>query len=196
MAKWPMKSQARVAGIDDGPYMRKSEKTPIVITIMRLDGYIEGFLSAYIETDGSDSSEIISHTLNSSRFGTQIRAILSDGACLAGFNVLDLKQLNSACGVPVLTCSDKEPDTPSVRKALEHNFDDWEYRLELIKNWTPERIELDDGICHIRYEGITKKRAEWLVRTITKRGRTPEPIRISHLAAGAIFKNRGEINGR
>jgi hypothetical protein len=191
-----MQPPARVAGVDDGPYVRGSEKTPIIITIMRLDGYIEGFLSACIATDGTDSSEIISETLNNSRFATQIRAIMSDGACLGGFNVLDLEDLNSACGVPVVTCSDEEPDTPSVRRALESNFDDWEYRLDLIKRWDPEIIELGDGICFVRYEGTTKKRAEWLARKLTIRGRTPEPIRISHMAAGALFKNRGEIDGR
>jgi endonuclease V-like protein UPF0215 family len=157
-----------------------------MITIMRMDGYIEGFLSAWVSTDGLDSSRVISDTLAGSRFAGQVRAVLSDGACLAGFNVLDLADLNERMDIPIITCSDEEPDTESVVKALRANFYDWKERASLITRWEPKKIDLPDGPCFIRAEGITSEKAEWIVRKMTRRGRTPEPLRISHMAAGAI----------
>ncbi len=195
MSGWPLKEQARIAGVDDGPYLRGSRRTPIIITIMRMDGYIEGFLSSHISTDGLDASEVISKTLNGSRFSEQIRAILSDGACLGGFNVLDLEDLNDRCNVPVITCSDEVPNDISIEKALRENFEDWEKRLGLIRRWKPRKLELRDGLCYVRSHGISDPHAEWIVKQTTKLGRTPEPLRISHMAASVIPVQSGDKNG-
>ncbi len=195
MSGWPLKEQARIAGVDDGPHLRGSERTPIFITIMRMDGYIEGFLSSQISTDGWDASEVISNTLKESRFSEQVRAILSDGACLGGFNVLDLEYLNERCNVPVITCSDEEPNDPSIEKALRENFEDWGKRLELIRRWKPRKLELRDGPCYIRSHGISDQHADWIVKKTTRLGRTPEPLRISHMAASVIPVQNGDKNG-
>ena len=193
MSGWPLKDQSRVAGVDDGRYIRGSDRTPIVITIMRLDGYMEKVLISDIRTDGSDSSECIYDVLKRSGHLPQIRAILSDGACLAGFNALDLKDLHERTGVPIITCSDEKPNTPSITEALNGLFKDWEERLSMITRYEPKEVVLNDGPCFIRYEGIDQERAEWLVRKATIRGRTPEPIRISHMIAHALFRS-SEVN--
>lgn len=193
--RWPLKPEARIIGIDDGPYVRGSEYTPIVMTVMRANGYIEGFLTASVATDGTDSAEKICETIENSRFKDQVRAIMSDGACLAGFNVLDLEYLHNKLRMPVMTCSDKEPDTLSIYNALRENFQDWESRYELISRWKPEEVDLNDGICHVRYCGTTPDNAKWLVRKMTIRGRTPEPIRISHMISSEVFRINGELNG-
>jgi endonuclease V-like protein UPF0215 family len=191
MSAWPLKSQARIAGVDDTPYIRGSELTPIIITVMRIDGYIEGFLQTSISTDGSDSSGIIADTVADSRFGTQVRTILSDGACLAGFNVLDLGDLWKRTGIPEITCSDEVPNTESVIRALRGNFPDWEERLSLILRWEAKKVDLPDGPCYIRVQGMDHEKAGWLIGKITVRGRTPEPLRISHLVARAVYSDAG-----
>jgi hypothetical protein len=194
MSGWPLKSQARVAGIDDGPYFRNSTETVVIITIMRLDGYIEGFLKTHVQTDGSDSSEKISSVLMESRFFDQIRAVISDGACLGGFNVLDLQDLNRKLEVPVVTCSDEAPNTRSIEEGLKNNFVNWRRKLDLITRWDPVELELNDGICYIRSEGIATERAKWIIRKATIRGRIPEPVRISHMIASTLYP-KGEKNG-
>ncbi|OYT45352.1 hypothetical protein B6U90_03485 [Thermoplasmatales archaeon ex4484_6] len=195
MSGWPLKDQARVAGIDDGPYIRGSKTTPCVITVARLDGYIEGFIPLSISTDGEDSAERISTALKGSRFRSQIRAVLSDGACLGGFNVLDLEELHRSCQVPIITCSDERPDDVSILEALKNHFDDWKERYDLITRWKVNEVELDSGPCFVRCEGTAEDRAEWIVRKATLRGRMPEPIRISHLVAGALFPKGGTRHG-
>jgi endonuclease V-like protein UPF0215 family len=182
----PLKTEARVAGIDDGPYKRGSDRTIIAMTVYRMNGYIDGMITSSVETDGSDSSEVISRELMNSRFADQIRCIISDGACLAGFNVLDMDDLHLRTGLPVITASDERPDTGSLESALKGNFPDWERRLDLIKSHPPHSMELPDGVCYIREKGITRDAADDTVRRCTIRGRTPEPVRISHIVAGQV----------
>ncbi|MGA1848235.1 MAG: DUF99 family protein [Thermoplasmatota archaeon] len=182
----PLKTEARVLGIDDGPYVRGSDRTVVVMTVYRMNGYIDGLITASVETDGSDSSEVISRELGKSRFADQIRCIVSDGACLAGFNVLDMDDTHRRTGLPVITVSDERPDTPSIRKALKDNFADWERRLEMITIHPPHSLDLPDGVCYVREKGITIDAADDTVRRCTIRGRTPEPVRISHIVAGEV----------
>ena len=93
MKGFTLKGQTRVLGVDDGPYVRGSSRTLLVLTVYRLDRYIDGIMTAEVATDGDNSSEVIAEMLNRSRFKEQIRCIISDGACLAGFNVLDMDDL-------------------------------------------------------------------------------------------------------
>ncbi|MFW3145437.1 MAG: DUF99 family protein [Thermoplasmatota archaeon] len=186
MATWPLKKEARVAGIDDGRYEKGSEQTPVVMTVYRLDGRIEGLLKGSITTDGDDSSRVIAEMLNESRFMDQVRCIISDGACLGGFNVLDMDDLFGRTSLPVITASDERPDTPSIMEALKENFGDWRRRLGIIESHEPCPIELPDGICYIRVKGISKEFASDTVRRATLQGRTPEPVRISHIVASLL----------
>jgi len=181
-----LKKEARVLGVDDGPYRRRSTETLIVMTLYRLDGYVDAVITGKVTTDGSDSAKVISNILEESRYAPQVRAIISDGACLAGFNVLDLDELHERTMLPVITVSDEEPDTPSIGSALEANFPDWRTRLELITRHPPRMLELPDGACFVREKGITPQAADDLVRRCTVRGRTPEPVRLSHLIASAL----------
>ncbi|MGA1872303.1 MAG: DUF99 family protein [Thermoplasmatota archaeon] len=186
-----LKKEARVLGIDDGPYHRGSKRTLIVMTVYRLDGYIDGFIAGRIATDGDDSAYVVSDLLGQSRFAPQIRAIISDGACLGGFNVLDIDEVYRRTSLPVITVSDESPDTPSVRSALERNFDDWRERLELITRHPPREIQLPDGVCYLREKGITGESADELITRCTVRGRTPEPVRLSHMIASAMDSEIG-----
>ena len=186
MASFTLKKETRVVGIDDGPYVRGSKRTLIVMTVYRLDGYIDGFLSGWMDTDGTNASGTIGELLNNSRFKEQIRCIISDGGCLAGFNVLDLSALCELTSLPVITASDEAPDMDSVIRALS-SFQDGEQRLKLLTAHTPYPISLPDGKCWIRFEGIDGSDAEKVIRRATIRGRTPEPVRISHMIARSLF---------
>lgn len=191
MTTWPLKDEARIMGIDDGRYVRGSKHTTIVMTVARMNGYIEGMLISKIETDGYDSSKNIADSIISSRFRDQVRCILSDGACLGGFNVLDIDDLNVRTGIPVITVSDSRPDPDSMKKALIENFEDGERRFQMISSHVPKKLELRDGTCYIREKGITEKDAFDTVRRSVVRGSVPEPIRISHMIASLLTRTGG-----
>jgi endonuclease V-like protein UPF0215 family len=188
----PLKKEARVLGVDDGPFIRGSDDTVIVMTVYRMDGHIDGFITGSVSTDGDNSSSNISMLLEDSKFKDQVRCIISDGACLAGFNVLDLDLLHELTGLPVITTSDEVPRTAQITKALKENFTDWGRRLSLITQHPPHELELPDGVCFVREKGISPDGADDIVRRCTVRGRTPEPIRISHMVAAAIHREKGK----
>jgi endonuclease V-like protein UPF0215 family len=177
------KKETRILGIDDGPYLRDADRTPLVMTLMRATGMIEGFIGSSIETDGHDSSRVIARELESSRFGDQVRCIISDGACLGGFNVLDLGDLHERTGVPVITASDETPEPDLMRRTMTELFPDGAERYELVSAYPAHAIELRDGTCYIRVKGITVEEASRLIGRVTFHGRTPEPVRISHMVA-------------
>jgi endonuclease V-like protein UPF0215 family len=184
----PLKVEARVLGIDDGPYIRGSDETILVMTVYRMDGHLDGLITGRITTDGDDSARKISELISESKYGPQIRCIISDGACLAGFNVLDMDLLFDLTGIPVITTSDEAPNTPSITSALKQNFNDWEKRLSVIVDHPPHELNLPDGVCYVREKGISPDDADEIIRRCTVRGRTPEPIRISHMIATAVHK--------
>ncbi|MCU0799980.1 MAG: DUF99 family protein [Candidatus Thermoplasmatota archaeon] len=190
MTRWPLKKEARVVGVDDGPYVRGSKLTVVVLTLYRLDGSVEGVLSGNIGTDGSDSAEVISGMMEDSAFSGQARLIVSDGACLAGFNVLDMDLLHERTGLPVLTISDERPDDASIKAAL-LNLSEAERRWGLIDAHRPVTLKLPDGDCYVRSVGVPEKEMDGLLRSMTVRGRTPEPIRLSHMFARCVHDHIG-----
>lgn len=181
-----MKSQSRIMGVDDGPYVRGSAFTPIVMTICRLDGYLEGVLASQVASDGDDSAPVIADALLRSRFGTQVRCIVSDGGCLAGFNVLDMDLLNELTGIPVVTASDETPDREVFEKALEAAGLDPVRRLKAIYSHPPFPVELPDGTCFVRCCGLSEEDAGSMIERSVIRGRMPEPVRIAHMIASVI----------
>ncbi len=193
MVDRPIKKEARIIGVDDGPFNRDSERTLLVLTVYRMDGYIEGIITGHITTDGDDSAERISELLKDSKYGTQVRCIISDGACLGGFNVLDMELLNHLTGLPIITASDKAPNTNEITEALKNNFKNWEEKLSHITRFEPRPLKLPDGMCYVRGKGISPQGADDIIRRCTVRGRTPEPIRISHMVAAAIHEENGRV---
>ena len=173
-------------GVDDGPYIRGSEYTGIIMTIWRLDGYLDGVLASRITTDGDDSAAVIGDALVGSRFRDQVRCIISDGGCLGGFNVLDMDQLNGITSLPVITASDEGPDPASFEKALMASGLDREIRLRAIGAHPPFALDLPDGICYVRSCGLTDSEAGSVVRRCILRGRMPEPVRIAHMIASSM----------
>lgn len=192
MTRWPLKRGARVVGVDDGPYVRGSEHTVIVLTLYRLDGSVEGVLSGSVRTDGDDSSEVISELMMDKAFSGQARLIVSDGACLAGFNVLDMDLLHERTGLPVLTVSDERPDDNSIRSALQ-NLPGPDRRWDLIDAHRPVVVALPDGDCYVRSVGVPEKELDGLLRMLTLRGRTPEPVRLSHIFARCVHDHIGRF---
>ncbi len=181
-------------GVDDGPYVRGSHLTPIVMTVCRLDGYLEGVLASQVATDGEDSAAVIAVALSRSRFKAQVRCIVSDGGCLAGFNVLDMDLLNELSGVPVVTASDEAPDPEGFARALRASGLDIGPRQRAIDAHPPIAIELPDGTCFVRCCGIPEEEAISMIDRSVIHGRMPEPVRIAHMIA-AVIGGGGERDG-
>lgn len=189
-----MKDQARVLGVDDGPFVKGQGRAPLAGVLVCPPGYVEGIIVSSCQVDGEDANEAISSMVRDSRFSEQVRMIMVDGAALGGFNVIDVQALSEDLGVPVLTVSRYEPDLTSIRDALKAHFPDWERRFEIISRNRVRPVDVPDGQIYVTSEGIVENEADAMVRRCIVRGCLPEPVRLAHLLATALV--RGESRGR
>jgi len=113
-----MKPQFRVLGIDDGPFSFSDRKVPVIGVVVR-KGYVDAVMRTEVQVDGDDATDAISRLVSESGYGDQLEAVMLDGACVGGFNVVDIDGLNISCGVPVLTVTRDRPDMARIRAALE-----------------------------------------------------------------------------
>lgn len=185
-----MKRISHVIGFDDAPFSPTQRKVQVVGAVfsgLRLVGVLCG----EIERDGDDATETLSHLVLSSKFASQIQAVLIQGIAMGGFNVVDLQELHRRLGVPVIAVARKKADMDAIRRALltriPHGAEKWE-RLQHAGPMQPM------GHLYAQFVGIEQEEAGKLLASLAVNGHIPEPLRTAHLIAGAI--GSGESKGR
>lgn len=191
-----MKEQVRVCGIDDAPFEfgNRSARATVIGTVVRAPAYLEGVLRFNVAVDGCDATDEIVKALSKSRFLEQIRAVMIDGIALAGFNVVDIRNLSGRLGVPIITVTRDRPDMHSIESALSKYFDDWEERLRTISEIPLIALETENKPIFVSYAGTSEEEAVKVIRATTVKGAIPEPIRMAHIIAGGV--TRGESKGK
>ena len=182
-----MKDDVRVMAIDDGPFRFGDEASLLVGLVVRGKGYLEAVTSTTVGVDRLDATDAVVILVDGSRQRPQLKAVLLDGLTLAGFNVVDIEEVNRRTGVPVLTVVDKVPDRVAIGEALRGRFPDWEQRLALITGPETHVIDLPDGgrlTCHVA--GMDVAAARELLRVTTVRGHIPEALRMADLVASGL----------
>jgi len=196
-----LSDEIRILGIDDFPHSRVS-KGPVTIvgTLFRGSKLIDGVLSTTINYDGIDVTQKITKLINSSKIKSQLHAIITDGITFAGFNILDIKQLNSKTKVPVISVVRKKPNMTKIKNAL-HNLDNSENRINMIENAGQiHEVQITNHTLvrskkiFFQCSGISVEDAKELIQLTSINGIVPEPIRISHLIGSGLFF--GESKGR
>ncbi len=184
----------RILGIDDAHFIPHSHgHTKIVGVVMRLNGYIDGFLFRDITVDGNDSTEAVISMLKS-KYAPDIRVIMTQGITVGGFNILDIRKICTETGKKVVVISRKKPDLEKIKKALRKNFYDYSKRISLIESVEIEEINAKGYKLYIQRCGIEMEDAKRVIESLQIRGAIPEPIRIAHLVASAIYL--GESKGK
>jgi uncharacterized protein len=191
-----LKEQVRVCGIDDAPFEfgNRDARATVIGAVVRAPSYLEGVLRFDVAVDGNDATPLIAKALSQSRFEEQIRAVMIDGVCLAGFNVIDIKELNREVGIPVVTVTRDRPDMGSIESALSKHFEDWKERLRMISELPQLEIETGNNPIFVSYAGISEGEVESLIKATTVKGTIPEPIRMAHIIASGV--TRGESKGK
>ena len=189
-----MKSQVRVVGIDDSPFVFKNGRVLVVGVVMRLPDYVEGVMKTECTIDGTDANDALEEMISGSRFSEQLKLIMIDGVALGGFNVVDIFRLYEKTRIPCVTVTRDRPDMVMVGNALKAHFPDWEKRLEIITKQELTAIPTAHKPIHVSTAGIDVEGASRLIWECTVRGNIPEPLRIAHLISSAMIK--GESRGR
>jgi len=184
------KKEIRIIGIDDSPFNKFNDKKVLVVgVVMRGGSWVDGILSTKVDVDGNDSTKKLVEMINKCKFKPQLQCIFLDGIAVAGFNVVDVQELNKKTGLPVVVIIRKMPDIENIKKTL----------IKIKKQQKIKFIEKAGNVVQIneifaQLTGIDLEEASKILKIACTRSLIPEPLRLAHLiASGVIF---GESRGR
>ena len=189
-----MKAQIRLLGVDDSPFMFSEKYAMVVGVVMRGGGYLECVLRSQVSVDGDDATFVCKKMIEDTRHRKQLKALLLDGVALGGFNIVDIEEVYSSTGLPVITVTRDKPDFVKIKNALKKNFSDWKNRLNIMKKGRLYKVETRYNPIYVKCAGLEVEEAKGIIKLSTIRGVIPEPIRVAHLIASGI--TRGESYGK
>jgi endonuclease V-like protein UPF0215 family len=190
-----LKSEIRILGFDDGAFVAKSNQlVPVVGVIYRGGKILDGALKTEVLVDGNEATEKIVKLINSSRHKQQLKVIMFDGITLAGFNMVDVKEVHDKTNIPVIVINRKRPDLKKVEAAL-RIFADFDERWKAVEHAGEiKECSLKDKKIFYQSVGMDDETAKEAIRLSSTRGYIPEPLRVAHLLVTAFVK--GESYGR
>lgn len=178
-------------GFDDGPFAPSHRGDLPLVGVACAKTRVDGVVLGRVRRDGADATRRIAALVAESPFASQLHAVLLQGIAVGGFNVVDVRALNDALGLPVLVIVRRRPDLARIRRALLEKVPGGARKWQLIEALgEPEPL---DGVW-VQRVGLDVARARRVLRASTLHGALPEPLRVAHLIAGAI--GRGTSRGR
>ena len=189
-----MKDCIRTIGVDDAAFQRKTSKNAFVFgVIVRGYNLVEGILRTIIEIDGWDATEKIGEMLVSSKYVTQLRAIILGSSTIAAFNIIDLRNLFNITNIPVITVLPTLPNEEDVKTALS-NLENWNEKYKILTSNPPiEEIVFKNQIGKqykkfFQQVGFTNtEQVKEIIEISTHSSSIPECLRLADMI-GQSFK--------
>jgi len=176
-----------VLGVDDGQFIPHTQGTVIVVGVVFRGGcWIDGVMHTRIAIDGLDATEKLALMINSSPHRRQLRLVMLNGLTFAGFNIVDIKQLNVVTGLPVIVLTRDMPDLEAIHQALKnlpHSEERWRMVLEAGEI---HEVNCKGSKSYMGLAGISLADAIKIVQLTATRSSFPEPLRVAHLIASGI----------
>jgi endonuclease V-like protein UPF0215 family len=197
-----------VIGFDDGPFARDHRGKVLLVGAVCAGTRLDGVVSGRVTRDGTDATARMVNIVRSSQFENHVRAVLLQGIAVAGFNVVDVRELGTALGVPVLVVMRRPPDMRAIERALFSEEPRTRPRVRgAARKWrlilAAGKVELLDvgeasatGLrgrpqrLWVQRHGLSLEAARRLVASTTLHGNVPEPLRLAHLVAGGLVTGR------
>jgi uncharacterized protein len=182
-----IKPEIRILGVDDGKFTPHTKGNVLIVgVVLRGGSSLDGVIHTFVAIDGMDATEKIAEMIKASRHYRQLRVIMLNGITFGGFNIVDIKKLNSLTNLPIMALTNAKPDLQSIHDALEH-VSEAEERWCMVL----EAGEINEIICkgaklYMELAGIDLADALRVVELTATRGCLPEPLRIAHLVASGI----------
>ena len=182
---------SRAIGFDDAPFARAHRGDVPVVGVICTGARVDGLLLGSVRRDGANATRALQALIRSSRFAEQVQLVFLQGIALAGFNVVDVPGLSQALGLPVLVVARRQPDMDAIRHALLERVPGGRRKWGLIRRAGPME---PCGPVWVQRAGLSAGQAQQALTAFCAHGNLPEPLRVAHLAAGAL--GRGESRGR
>ena len=186
----PSDRYSHVVGFDDGSFTRQHRGDVVVVGAVFSGQRLEGMLAGRVRRDGANAAARLATLIAASQFAAQLRLVLLQGVALAGFNVVDVEALHRETGLGVLVVARRRPDLAGIHRAL-GKVRGGERKWRLIERLG--EMEPAAGL-YVQRRGIALADAERVLTRLALHSRLPEPLRVAHLAAGALA--RGRSRGR
>jgi endonuclease V-like protein UPF0215 family len=182
-----IKPEIRILGIDDGKFTPQTQGSAVVVGVVFRGGIsIEGVMHTNIAIDGLDATEKLASMINTSPHRRQLRLVMLNGITFAGFNVVDLKKLNTTTGLPVLALTRDKPDLDGIYEALK-NLPNFEERWKMIlEAGEINEVQNNGTKVYVELAGLCLCDAEKIIKLTSTRSCLPEPLRVAHLVASGI----------
>jgi endonuclease V-like protein UPF0215 family len=174
---------SHVVGFDDAPFARAHRGDVLVVGAVYAGARLEGVLAGRVRRDGANATRVIADLVRRSRFRAHLQLVLLQGIAFAGFNVVDLRALHDALGIPVLVVGRKRPNLARIRAALLNHVPSGARKWRLIERAGP--MEPIAGL-YVQCAGIRLEDAARVLRRLAISAKLPEPLRTAHLVAGGI----------
>lgn len=184
-----IKPEIRVLGVDDGPFIPHTKgQVPVIGVVFRGGYWLDGVLHTKIAVDGFDATEKITAMITSSPHYKQLRVIMLNGVTFAGFNIVDVKALNAATKLPVITVTREKPDFAKIHKALKNLSKSQERWNTILNAGEPFEMPTRRGKkkIYMQVAGISRDDAQKILRLTSTRSNIPEALRVAHLIASGI----------
>ena len=184
-----IKPEIRILGVDDGPFIPHTKgQVPVIGVVFRGGYWLDGVMHTKIAVDGFDATEKIGAMITSSPHYKQLRVIMLNGVTFAGFNIVNIKTLNAATKLPVITVTREKPDFEKIHKALK-NLPKSQERWNMILNaGEPFEVPTRSGKkkIYMQVAGISRDDAQKILRLTSTRSNIHEALRVAHLVASGI----------
>jgi hypothetical protein len=186
-----IKPEIRVLGVDDGVFTPHVKSlVPVVGVVFRGGYWLDGVMHTKVEVDEFDATEKIASMIINSPHHKQLRVIMLNGITFAGFNVVNIKELNTETNLPVIAVTREKPNLKEIREALK-NLPESEERWKAIQN-AGEIFEVSTRSksekAYMQISGILEEDARKILQLTSTRSSIPEALRVAHLIASGISK--------
>jgi len=184
-----IKPEIRVLGVDDCPFIpHKRGQVPVIGVVFRGGYWLDGVLHTKIAVDGFDATEKIFSMITNSPHYKQLRVIMLNGITFAGFNIVNVKTLNSTTKLPVITVTRERPDLEKIRKALKNLPKTQERWNTILDAGEPFEVSTRSGKkrIYMQVAGISRDDAQKILRLTSTRSNIPEALRVAHIIASGV----------
>lgn len=184
-----VKPEIRILGIDDGVFKPHSKQMVDVVGVVFRGGYwLDGFMHTKVQADGTDATEKLVKMITRSPHYLQLRVVMLNGVTLAGFNIVDIKELHEKVRLPIIAVTRDKPNFEDIKKALQ-NLPETEKRWKSIeKAGRMVRVRTREGEepIYVHIAGIAKETAKRILRSTSTRSNIPEALRVAHIIASGL----------
>lgn len=141
-----------------------------------------------ILVDGFDATEKIAVMVTGSPHFRQLRVIMLNGITFGGFNVVDMKALHAAAGLPVVAVTREKPDLKKIHDAVQHMPKSEERWGAVLNAGEVTEVSTRNSVerIYLHVAGVSVADAERIVRLTSTRSNIPECLRVAHLVASGI----------